>query len=124
MQYSLLIYGAEGIFERLNPEEQDRIMQGHYDLQAELAQRGNFTSAKLMGTNSAITLQPASLEHDGPPIIKDGPFAETKERLLGFYTFDADSLEEATTLAAKLVTPYVRLEIRPVGWTGGLLSTE
>ena len=124
MQYSLLIYSAEGFFERLPQDEQDRVMQGHHDLQATLAGRGDFSSVKLMGTSSAITLQPTEPGRDGPPIVKDGPFAETKERLMGFYTFDADSLEEATALASKIASPYVRLEIRPVAWAGGILSAE
>ncbi|NIB41752.1 YciI family protein [Pseudomaricurvus alkylphenolicus] len=121
MQYSLLIYGSEGIYERLCEEEQQQIMQGHYDLQAVLAERGEFSSAKLMSTTSAVTLQPTQAVAQ-PALVKDGPFAETKERLLGFYTFECDTLDDAIELANKLSSPYVRLEVRPVDWAGGVLA--
>ncbi len=121
MLYSILIYAAEGVFDRLPPDEQEAILRRHGDLQAKLAARGDFAVARLMPVSSAVTLKPAS-ESAGKPLVVDGPFAETKERFAGFYVVDCESLDEAVALAAELGTGHDSLEIRPVAWAGGLLA--
>jgi len=64
-----------------------------------------------MPTTAATTLRKGE-----PPMVLDGPFAETKEQLLGFYVFDAENLEEALTFARELgaVNPGGAYEIRPL----------
>ncbi len=123
MDYSILIYGVEGTFDRLPPEKQEEAMQGHYELQAALQKRGAYATAKLMPTTSAVTLRPVT-EFGQKPTLMDGPFAETKERFLGFYVARFDSLEEAISFGERISSPYVSIEIRPVAWAGGLLGEQ
>ncbi|MEP0519576.1 MAG: YciI family protein [Hyphomicrobiales bacterium] len=121
MDYSILIYGTEGTYDRLPQEQQEEVMAGHIALQEALREKGAFGSARLMPTSNAVTLK-ATSEIGQKPTIMDGPFAETKERFLGFYVADFDSLEEAISFAEHIVSPYVTLEIRPVAWAGGTLG--
>jgi hypothetical protein len=69
--------------------------------------------ARLLPTTAATTLR----KDREPPIIIDGPFAETKEQLLGFYIVDAENLDEVLAIARELaeVNPGGAYEIRPVG---------
>jgi len=122
MLYSILIYASEGVFDRLPPDVQQAYMQQHRDLQAVLAERGAFATARLMPVDSAVTIKPTA----GPgtkPLVVDGPFAETKERLMGFYTVDCATLDEAIDLASRLAAPHNALEVRPVAWAGGALES-
>lgn len=121
MDYAILIYGAEGTFDLLPCEKQEKVMEGHYALQAALEARGTYGTVKLMPTTSAVTLRPPS-EIGEKPTLMDGPFAETKERFLGIYLAEFDSLDEAITFTEMISSPYVSLEIRPVAWAGGVLG--
>lgn len=121
MLYSILIYAAEGIFDRLPPEEQEAILQKHNDLQEELAKKGQFAVARLMPVASAVTVRPSQAK-DADPVVVDGPFAETKERFAGFYVVDCETLDEAIALGSRLATSHDAIEVRPVAWAGGILD--
>lgn len=121
MLYSILIYAAEGVFDRLPPDEQEAILQKHNELQDELAKRGAFAVARLMPVTSAVTLRPSQAK-DADPIVVDGPFAETKERFAGFYVVDCDTLDDAIALGGRLATSHDAIEVRPVAWAGGTLD--
>lgn len=121
MLYSILIYATEGAFDRLPREKQDDVMQSHRDLQAKLKERGDFGTAKLMPTSHAVTMKPPA-EAGEKPLVIDGPFAETKERFMGFYVADFASLDEAIEFSETIMNPTVSIEIRPVDWAGGTLS--
>lgn len=123
MQYSILIYGVEGEFERLTEEEQSELMAGHGRLQERLKAKGQFAGAKLMPTSSAVSLKPAA-QPESKPLVVDGPFAETKERLLGLYIADCETLEEAISFSEEISSPIVTIEIRPIDWPGGLLNPD
>ena len=124
MHYSILIYGPESVFEQLPEEERQEHLQKHRDLQEELTDKsGNseFATVRLMPSSHAVTLRPTA----GPsrkPLVVDGPFAETKERFMGFYVVECDTLDEAIELAGKIATPYGHIEVRPVSWAGGMLA--
>lgn len=123
MYYTIQIYGDEATFERLSEEQQQSVMQGHKALQTELAKRGPFASARLMASSTAVTIEPvAEFGGDGP--VTDGPFSDTKEQFLGFYGAEFADLEEAIRYARHIATPYVRLEVRPVYWAGGVLAAK
>jgi len=125
VQYSILIFGVEGVFDQLSQQEQDSVMQGHYDLQDTLASKGvEYTTAKLMPGASAVTIKPTSGTKEEKPIVRDGPFSETKEQFLGFYTVECDSLDEVIELANHISSPIVTLEIRPIAWAGGALNNS
>lgn len=121
MDYSILIYGTDGTYDRLPQEQQDEVMAGHIKLQEALKERGAFGSARLMPSSNAVTLK-ATTEIGQKPTVMDGPFAETKERFLGFYVAEFETLDEAISFAAQISSPYVTLEVRPVAWAGGTLG--
>ncbi|MCY6380258.1 YciI family protein [Hoeflea prorocentri] len=121
MQYAILIYGTEGFFERLPEEEQEIALQHHRDLQAELDEKGTLGPvARLMDTSSAMTVR----KRGESVLVLDGPFAETKEQLLGLYIIECASIDEAIEQAKKLPAGVAAYEVRPVGWGGGTISDD
>ena len=122
MIYAITIYGEPGVFEALPKERQDEVLAGHGTLQAALRARGDFVSMKLMPPTAAVMVEPAKTP-GAAPLITDGPFADTKENFLGFYAADFKDLDEALDHARMISSPIARLEVRPVDWAGGLLST-
>ncbi len=123
MMYAITIYGEPGVFEQLPTDRQDEVMSGHRALQRALGERGDFVSVKLMPPASAVVVEPPR-SADAAPLIVDGPFAETKESFLGFYAADFASLDEALEHARMISSPIARLEVRPIAWAGGAISTE
>jgi len=116
MYYALLIYGAEGVFDRLSPEEQARVMKKHDELQSHLKARGAFGStAQLMATSTAVSLR----RHGDEVVVLDGPYAETKEQFLGLYLIKANNLEEAIAAGKLLPFDFWGAEIRPIQWLAG-----
>ncbi len=116
MLYAILCYQAEGEVCAMSKEE-DAAMMAELALAKEAAgKRVTFgPTARLMPTTAATTVR------EGKEItLLDGPFAETKEQLLGFYTVEADSLEDAIEAAKILAGPRIKiglrgaLEVRPV----------
>jgi hypothetical protein len=110
MKYMLLIYPSlNGEWEQL-PDEQKEAISAEY-----------FEIAKAPGVTGGDQLQPASSSttvrvQDGRTLTTDGPFAETKEELGGYYLLEADDLDSALEIAARI--PAARLggaiEVRPV----------
>ncbi len=116
MYYALLIYGVEGVYDRLPEADKEHIMKKHSDLQSALSDAGKLGPVvRLIGTSSAMTVsrQGESLA------VTDGPFAETKEALLGLYVVEADTIEEALAYAKRLPAKIGSVEVRPIGWAGG-----
>ncbi len=109
MHYMILIYGEEASY---TPERQAADLPQWMAFQQDVQSRGMLvSSAGLYPTSAATTLR----VRDGKPLITDGPFAETKEQLGGFYVLDCKDLDEAIEIAAKLPNAATgTLEIRPV----------
>ena len=109
MQYALLIYGSGEGWEQLSKEEQETQMKEYMALSQRSETRGG---ADLGELSSATTVR----VDDGDTITADGPFAETKEYLGGFYLVECDSLDDAIAFSAKI--PAARnggsIEVRPV----------
>ena len=112
MLYAILAYHAEGVVESWTPEEDAALMD---DL---LAVHGRLTSDGLMGPAARLsgTAQAVTLRGPGAGMVIDGPFAETKEHLLGFYVVECATLEDAVTAARDLrgANPTAIYEVRPV----------
>jgi hypothetical protein len=123
MIYAISIYGEAGVFEALANDRQDEVMSGHGALQEALKVRGKFVSMKLMPPTSAVMIEPVAAE-GAAPLITDGPFADTKENFLGFYAAEFKDLDEALEYAKMISSPIARLEVRPVAWAGGAISSE
>jgi len=115
MRYMLLVYSRESEMERLMPEEDQRIRAAHWAVMDESSRQGTFRSAEpLKPTATATTVR----VQNGKPLITDGPFAETKEQLAGYYILDCKDLDEAIGWAAKIPTACQGaagcVEIRPI----------
>ncbi len=116
MYYSALIYAVEGVFERLTEKDREAILAAHQSMQEVTEAEGKLGAvARLMGTASAVTLR----KKGETVMVLDGPFAETKEQLLGFYLIDAETIEQATEIAKRLPLDAACVEIRPVAWLRG-----
>jgi hypothetical protein len=110
MLYSILIYAAEDVVDAMTKEEDDAHVAQHLRLHETLAARGKLGPVvRLEGTRTARQLRTA----EGPTVV-DGPFAETKEQLLGFYMVDCEPSEEALDIARSLPTVGSIFEVRPV----------
>ena len=102
MKYLILIHqnrGAREQFAGFPPEVQAAGMQAYYDLNAELTRTGEMVSAEALSDDSTATV--LSLK-SGSLVTSDGPFAEYKEMLAGFYLVDVTSLDRALEIAAKI----------------------
>lgn len=112
MLYALLCYNPEEVVYAWTKEEDDAVM-ARLDVvhQRLLAQGKMGPSLRLLPTTAATTLRKTD-----PPMVIDGPFAETKEQLLGFYVIDVADLEEALGVARDLAAanPGGAYEIRPL----------
>ena len=112
MQYLLLFYADEQWRESLSDDERAAITREFYALHDELQESGGYvTGAPLRSTESATTVR----VRDEELIVTDGPFAETKEQLGGFYLVEAADADEAIALAARIPgARYGTIEVRPV----------
>jgi hypothetical protein len=121
MYYSLLIYGSEGVIDRLDETINAQVLEQHRALQRQLATRGAIGPiARLMPTSTAVTLRAEGED----VMVLDGPYAETKEQFLGFYLVWCDSIAEAVEIAKKLPVGMGAVEVRPISWVGGMGFTE
>ena len=113
MQYAILCYHDEAVVGAWTKEEDAAVMGKLTVVQQKLAKQGRLGPvARLMPTTTATTLR----KDRENPLVIDGPFAETKEQLLGFYVVDCASLEDALEVARELAraNPGGAYEIRPV----------
>ena len=114
MKYALLIYGDENREPAFGTPEQEAIFAGYMTFSEEVATAGVMVAGEpLEPTSTATCVQVV----DGETITTDGPFAETKEHLGGFYILDCADLDEALGWAAKIPHASIgfgRVEVRPV----------
>jgi hypothetical protein len=112
MKYMLLIYGSEAGAVQRSPEEMGATVKEYVAVAESLKERGQFLAAeRLQPTSTATSVR----VKDGKTLTTDGPFAETKEQLGGFYFIEAKDLDEAIAVAARL--PAARsgcIEVRPI----------
>ena len=116
MQYALLIYVDESIWATMSEDERNGFYGEYYTYTNELRASGSFVDGSpLQATSAATTVR----VRNGEQVVTDGPFAETKEQLGGFYIVEADTVDEALAWAAKI--PGARhgsIEVRPVAPVG------
>jgi hypothetical protein len=112
MLYALLCYNAEDVVFSWTKEEDDAVMGRLQVVHDRLEKSGKLgPSLRLLPTTAATTLRKSD-----PPMVIDGPFAETKEQLLGFYVLNCESLDEALEIARDLgrANPGGAYEVRPI----------
>jgi hypothetical protein len=112
MLYAILCYHDEDFVGSWSKEQDAAVMSKLSVVQDKLKKQGRLGPvARLLPTTSATTLR-----KDNPAVVLDGPYAETKEQLLGFYVVDCENLDAAVGVARELgaVNPGGAYEIRPV----------
>jgi hypothetical protein len=113
MLYAILCYHDEDFVGSWTKEQDATVMKKLAVVQDKLAKQGRLGPvARLLPTTAATTLR-----KEEPPLVLDGPYAETKEQLLGFYLVDCKNLDDALEVARDLgaANPGGAYEIRPVG---------
>jgi hypothetical protein len=112
MQFMLLIYDDEQIPQTMSEEERNAFMGEYFAYTEELRQAGAYVAGDALqpiGTATTVRVR------DGEQLLTDGPFAETKEQLGGYYLVDVDSLDDAIRWAAKIPSArFGSIEVRPV----------
>lgn len=122
MQYAILCYDSEAVVNGWSKEQDDAVMAKSLATKTALAAKGKMgPTARLMPTTTATTVRAGA-----QPIVLDGPFAETKEQLLGFYVVDCEDLNEAIEIAKQFLHGSGALEIRPIRafWQHPLAQTQ
>ena len=112
MLYALLCYNDEATVWSWDKRQENEVMDRLAVVRAKLERERKLgPSLRLLPTTAATTLRKSD-----PPLVIDGPFAETKEQLLGFYIIDVADLDEALAVAKELgdVNPGGAYEIRPL----------
>ena len=127
MKYVILIYSNPNPWghptQKLTPEgralsaEQTDAMDREFDsLMREISDSGEFVTAEALGDPTTSTLY--TWGPDGH-VATDGPYAETKEQVAGFFIIDTEIGERADEIAARVAQPGGTVELRPVMWPGG-----
>jgi hypothetical protein len=111
MRYLLLLWGDDEAERALSSEERRAIVDEHVAFGRRLGERGALVHADALGAPAATVRRHA----DGKALVTDGPFAETKEQLGGFYVLECRDLEEAVGWAEEVPqSPGLVVEVRQV----------
>ena len=112
MRYLLMLCLDEAASESMSPEEGVTRVAEYEAVSREFRTRGVWRDeARLRPTSTATTVQ----VREGEVVVGDGPFAETKEQIAGFYLLDCHDLDEAVEMAAKIpAARHGTIEVRPI----------
>jgi hypothetical protein len=112
MRYILLICSEESAVQAFSPAEGEAMMAGYAKFGEEMGKRGVLQGGeRLHPTTDATTVQ----VRNGEVLTSDGPFAETKEQIGGYYVVDCKDLDEAIAIAAKIPGASLgTIEVRPI----------
>jgi hypothetical protein len=112
MRYLMLLYGNEEAERSLTGEERREIVKQHVDLGRRLREAGVLVASEALGDSADAKV----MRREGDrPVVTDGPFAETKEQVGGFYLLECEGIDEALEWAKQVpVGPGLVVEVRPV----------
>src|SRR6202171_1956519 len=112
MQYLLMIYRSEAEYGKMDHAARQKLTAEYGAFTQSIIQSGNFKAGDgLQSTSTATTVR----VRDGKPLTTDGPFAETREQLGGYYLIDAKNLDEAIAIAARVPSVSAgTVEVRPL----------
>lgn len=112
MQYLCLIYSDEKIMDDMSPDERGKITAEYREYTGAIRASGNLVGGDaLQGVATATTVR----VRNGKVTTTDGPFAETREQLGGYYLVEAKDLDEAIKLAARIPSARIgSIEVRPI----------
>ena len=118
MQYLLLIYRNEEAWLGMSEGERDKMFTDYGAFTQSIAQSGHYKGGNpLQGTKTATTVR----VRDGKRTMTDGPFAETREHLCGYYLVEAKDLDDAISLAERVPGARVgSIEVRPIMATSAM----
>jgi hypothetical protein len=112
MRYMFILVGEEGGWEQASPEDIKAEMDRWQDFSREAVESGVMVAGDgLQESSTATTLR---IQEQGEPIVSDGPFAETKEQIGGYYVLDCKDLDEALQWARRIPLSSGAIEVRPV----------
>jgi hypothetical protein len=112
MKYMLTIYDDESIWSGVQPGEVTAMLDGYREFSEEVRGNGTFVAGEALESISTATTVRVK---GGERLVTDGPFAETKEQMGGFYLLDCKDLDEAIEYAAKIPGAQSGcVEVRPV----------
>ncbi len=111
MRYLCLIYLDEQELAAIPPQEASDLNAAHWAVNDEMKKAGNWRAAEALApAQSTKTVR----VRNGKLLVRDGPFAEAKEMVAGFYFLEAKDLDEATALAARIPSAAIgSIEVRP-----------
>ena len=122
MKFLVLIYGnpeSRAVWDALSDEQKKEGMAGYAGLHEALAASGELIASESLD-DPGLTKQ--VLVRDGKPMTTDGPFAEVKEQLAGFYLLECDSMDRAVEIVAQIPeAPFSVVEVRPVRDLGAFM---
>ena len=112
MKYLLLIYNNEQSWNAITESERQQIYGEYRKLREELLSSGQFvTGSQLQPIATATSVR----VRDGKELVTDGPFAETHEQLAGYFLVEAENLDDATNIAARIPSAKTgTVEVRPL----------
>ena len=112
MQYMCLIYDDEKIWQGMSEDDRNAVFGEYGTFTQSIQESGNMVAGDaLQPTSTATTVR----VRDGETLMTDGPFAETKEQLGGYYLINAKDVDEALAIAARIPSAkYGSIEVRPV----------
>ena len=112
MKYLLLIYDEEKNFEKMTEAEIGKLVSEYGQFTQGIQASGHYkTSARLQPSAAATSVR----IRDGKRVVTDGPFAETREQLGGYYLIEAKDLDAALAIAARIPgARYGSIEVRPI----------
>ena len=112
MRYLLLIYGDESTYAQMSEAELAADMQQWMDYTAAITAAGASPGGEALQPTSTAT---SVRDDNGSPLVTDGPFAETREQLGGYYILDVENLDEAITWAHRCpASRHGTVELRPI----------
>jgi len=112
MQYLLMIYGDEAAAQGITPEQGKAMGEAYSKFTRDIVRSGQLKGGdKLKGSDTATTIR---RNGDGTTLTTDGPFAETREQLAGYYVVEAKDLDEALSIANRIPFSSGAVEIRPL----------
>jgi hypothetical protein len=112
MKYMLLIYDDQRDWSELSEADRAEVMAAYRQFTQEIRSTGHYAAAAQLHLASTAT---SVRVRDGRRLLTDGPFAETREQLGGYYVIDATDLDEAIAIAARIPSAqHGTVEVRPV----------
>jgi hypothetical protein len=119
VKFMIIMHANPAVWNALPEDVRQAVMAGHGPLLKEITESGELVSTHALGDPSISSVVRV---RDGVPVVTDGPFAEAKEFLAGFYLVDVESRERAHELAASVPDAAIEglgVEVRPVMFSAG-----